>query len=118
MAAVEAVFVAATETFAEVVTVLRQIDIVTAITEGRVLIGVRVLITETPSIFPVRLSGAKAFFITVPYSLPQHVRAVSIHLIVPATAIVAVLDRRIRIAPALKSKLILPQTLVIALLVA
>lgn len=67
---VVAVFVTTTETFAEIVIVLGQINVVAVIAVRRILISQRVLRAGTIAVLPVRLSGAHAFFVAFPYSLP------------------------------------------------
>jgi hypothetical protein len=52
---------AAIEAFAEVVAVLVQINVITIVTVGRILIGVRIFIAEARTILSVGLSGANAF---------------------------------------------------------
>ncbi len=69
-AAIVAVFVTATETFAEIVVVLGQINVVAIVAVGRILITDRVLRAETITILSVCLSGAHAFLIALPYGLP------------------------------------------------
>lgn len=117
--AVIAILIPATETFAEVVAVLLEIDVVAAIAIGRVLIGVRVLIVETPSVLTVGRARVIALLIAVVDRLPQHLRSILIGLVVAAAAIVTIVRAVIVVvvAPALQAQLVLAQTLEVALLI-
>jgi len=69
IAAVVAIFIATTETLAKVIVVFALGHVVTTITVVRVLIGIRVLVAETPAILPVCPSGQEALLITVVHGL-------------------------------------------------
>ena len=97
--------------------VVAQTNGVTRITEGRILISEGVLVTERPSIRPIRLAGADTFLVAVPQRLLELVRGIAIHLVVLATAIVAIRRRCVRIPPRLKSQLVLTQVVQVSLLI-
>lgn len=116
-AAVVTVLKTAPKTFAEVVAVLRQVNIVTIVAICRVLISVRILVVETPPVLSIRLTGAHAFLIAEVQGPPKHIGTVLIRLIVSTAAIVAVAVRRIGELPmALQAELVLTQPLQIELL--
>jgi hypothetical protein len=94
-AAVVPVLIAAPEALAKVVAVLVQIDVVTVITVGRVLIGVGVAVVEAPPVLAVRLARAHAFLVTQVHRLTEHIGTVLIRLVISTTAIVAIAVRRI-----------------------
>jgi hypothetical protein len=64
IAAVVAIFIAATETLAEVEVIFASVYVIATIAVIRVPIGIRVLVVATPSVVPVCLSGAEALRIT------------------------------------------------------
>jgi hypothetical protein len=101
--AVVAVFVAATEAFAEVVLVLRQINVVTVVPDAGVLIPETLLIAVPPTILTVRLACTNAFFVTIPHRLPKQICGVLVSLVVSPAAIVAILRRRIAVLPVLQT---------------
>lgn len=115
--AVVTIFISAAKALAEVVAILKQVNIVPVITVGCVLVGVRILVVETPPILSIRLSGAYALFITEVHGPPKHIRAVLIRLVVSTPAIVAIAVRRVRVlALALEAEPVLTQPLKIKLL--
>jgi hypothetical protein len=105
--AVVAVFVAATEAFAEVVLVLGEINVVTVISHAGVLIPETLLVAVSPTILTVRLAGANTFFVTISHCLPKQICRVLVCLVVSPATIVAILRRRIAVLPVLPAILIL-----------
>jgi len=101
-----AVLITASEALAEVVAVVVDANVVTAIPEGRVLVGERVVVIESPAVLTIRLTRSDAFLVTVPQSLPELIRCVLIRIVVSPAAIVAVNWWRICVAPALEAQLI------------
>ena len=67
---VVAIFVATSEAFTEVVLIVSQTDIVTAITKRRILISKCIVVTEPPAILAIRLTGSNALFVAVSKCLP------------------------------------------------
>ena len=112
IAAVEAVLITATETLAEVVLVLKQVYIVAVIAVRCILVGVRILVVETPPVFSIRLTGSPAFLIPQVQGSPQHVRAVLIRLVVSTATIVPIDVRRIGpLTLALQTQAVMPEPL-------
>ena len=64
IAAVVAIFIAATKALAEVEVIFASVYVIATIAVIRVPIGVRVFVVATPSVVPVCLSGAEALRIT------------------------------------------------------
>jgi len=64
IAAVVAIFIAATKALAEVEVIFASFYVIAAIAVIGVPIGVRVFVVATPSVVPVCLSGAEALRIT------------------------------------------------------
>jgi hypothetical protein len=115
--AVETIFVPATETFTEVVLVLRKINVVSVVPVARILIPEVILIAVSPSIFTIRLSSTNTLFVTIPHGLPKQICAVLVRLVVSATSIVAILRRSVAVLPVLEAILILSYSIQIALLI-
>lgn len=114
---VEAVFVTATETLAEVVLILRQVCVVTVVSVRSILIGPRILEAESPSVLAVGLPGSHTFFIAKVQRTSQLVRTILIDRVVPAAAEIPPAIRRVdELSLALKSESILTQSLPIQLL--
>jgi len=90
IAAVESVFIPATEALAEVVVVVGLSYIIAAIAVVRVPIGIRVLIVGPPAILTVGLPRLEAFLITIVHCLPKQIYAVLICLVVAAAKIVTI----------------------------
>src|SRR6266496_2750084 len=65
IATVKAIFITATEAFAEVVLILIQPDIIAIVAIGGVLVGIRILVIEAVAILAVGLSSLYAFSIAV-----------------------------------------------------
>ena len=97
MAAVVAIFIAATEAFAEVVVVVVPVHVIAAIAVVRILIGIAVSVVRSPAILPVCLSSAEALLIAVVDGLPEQICAVLIRLVVPAAARVPIARRRVEV---------------------
>ena len=95
IAAVEAIFIAATEALAKVVVVGVLVNIIASIAVVCVLIGVGVLVAGTPAIHPVCLSRLVAFRVTVVHGLPEQVYAILICLVVDAATIVSIVRSRV-----------------------
>ena len=111
------VLIPAPEAFAEVVAVLDQVDVVTVVPVGGVLICVAVAVVEAPTVLAIRLAGEHALLVTQVHRLAQHVRGVLIRVVISTTAVVAIAVRRIGKALSLpQTQLILTQSLHIALL--
>ena len=109
--------IAAIEAFAEVVAVLIQINVITIVTVGCILIGVRIFIAEARTILSVGLSGANASLIAVVHSLPEHIGAILIRLVVSTATRVTIVRSRIFVgARVLEIYLVLTQALQILLL--
>jgi hypothetical protein len=116
-AAVVPVLIAAPEALAKVVAVLVQIDIVTVITVGRVLIGVGIAVIGAPPVLPVRLARAHTFLVPKVHGLSEHIGPVLIRLVISTTAIVAIAIRRIGETLGVpETQLVLTQSLQILLL--
>jgi hypothetical protein len=88
--AVEAVFVASTEALPKVVVVVGPLNVIAVVAEVGVLIGVAVLVAETPMILSVGLASPEAFLIAVVHGLSKKIGAVLIRLVVTAATIVAI----------------------------
>lgn len=97
IAAVMAIFIAATEALAEVVVVLVLVYVKAIIAVVRVLIGIRVLIAVAPTILPVCLSGAEALLIAIVYGLLEQICSVLIRFVVPAATIVTIVRSRVEV---------------------
>jgi hypothetical protein len=67
---VVAIVVAAPETFAEVILILSQTDVVSVVSEGRILVCETIVVIKPPMIITVRLAGPHTFFIAEPQSPP------------------------------------------------
>ena len=117
IAAVVAVFITSTKTFAKVILILGHIDIVSVVTIAGILKRVAVVRIELPSVLLVSLARAKAFFITCIDCSSQQVCSILIDVVVLATARVAIVRGAvIVIGEALQPDLILAQAFPIALL--
>jgi hypothetical protein len=92
-AAIVAVLIAAIEAFAEVVAVLIQINVITIVTVGCILICVRIFIAEARTILSVGLSGANALPIAVVHSLPEHIHTILIRPVVSTATRVTIARR-------------------------
>ena len=90
MAAVVAVFIAATEALPEVVVVVITVYIEAVIAVIGILIGIRVPVVRSPAILPVRLSSVKTLLIAVVHSSPEQVCAVLIGLVVATSPTVSI----------------------------
>ena len=88
--AVIAIFIATTETLAKVIVVFALGYIITTIAVVRVLIGIGALVVGTPAILPVCSSSLEALLVTIVQSLPKHIGAVLIRLVVAAVTIVTI----------------------------
>jgi hypothetical protein len=93
-AAVKTVLVTATESFAEVVLVLGQVNIVAIVAVRCILVGVRVTIVETPPVLSIRDTGAHTLLVTEVQSTTQQVGAILVRLVVSPAAVVAIAVRR------------------------
>ncbi len=91
IAALVAIFIAATEALAEVVVVILLVYVKAIIAVVRVLIGIRVFIVVAPTIRPVCLSGAVALIIAVVYGLLEQICTVLIRFVVPAATRVTII---------------------------
>ena len=89
-AAVVAVFITATEAFAKVVLIISDVDIVSVVTITGIQIRIAILRIKAPSVLLVGLTGVEAFFVSRIDCLSEQVRAVLIHVVVLAIAIVAI----------------------------
>ena len=97
IAAVEAIFIASTKTFAEVVVVVVPLYVVATIAVVGVSKGIRVFKAEIPAILPVCLSGAEALRIAVVHGLPEQIDTVLVRLVVRAATVVAIAVRRVEV---------------------
>src|SRR6185369_690762 len=111
MPVVEAVFIAATEAFAEIVVVVSLIYVVTAITVVRILIAIALLIVGLIAILPVRLPRAKALLVAVVDGLSKHVCAVLIGFVVAAATRVPVVRRRVGVVRVVATRLLIANLL-------
>jgi hypothetical protein len=84
------IFITSTETFAEVILILAQVDVVAVISVTPILVGVRVFIVKAPTVLPICLTGIEAFFVPIVDCTLQKLRAVVIHVVVLVSAIVRV----------------------------
>ena len=116
MAAVVAVLVTSTESFAEVIIVLALIHIIAVVAIVGILIGIAVLITVAPTVLAVCLPCAKARCIAVIYGLTEQIRTILIYLIVPAATIVAIVRsrREVRVSRVIVSVRVLEAYLLLA----
>lgn len=92
-----AILISATESFAEIISVVLRVDVVAVVAVGRVLISVAVAVVGTPTVFPVSGPGAEAFLVTGIHRLAQQICAVLIGLVVGAAAIVAINRRGVEV---------------------
>jgi hypothetical protein len=116
--AVIAVLITASEAFAEVVAVVVHANVVTAISESRVLVSERIVVIEAPAILTIRLTRLDTFLITRPHGLPELIRCILIRIVVSPAAIVAVNRRSVLVAPTLKPRLVCAHVFPISLLIA
>jgi len=84
------IFIPATEALAKIVVVVVLVYIIAGVAVVSILIGIGVLVVGEPPILSVRLSGSKAFLITVVHGLPEQICTVSIDLIVAAATIITI----------------------------
>lgn len=89
-AAVITVFVAAPETFAEIVVVFARINIIAIITVARILIGIGILVIIIPPVFAVCASGTIARFIAVLDGVLKLLIAVIAGVVVITVAAIAI----------------------------
>ncbi len=116
-AAVVAVIIAATKSFAEIVLVLAHVNVISVVTVRRIAKRVAVVRIESPVVLAIRLAGTEPFFVACIDCTSQQVSAVLIHVEVPVIAIIAITGIAvIVVSEALQTYLVLAQTLPIALL--
>jgi hypothetical protein len=90
MAAIVAVFIAATEALPEVMVVVITVYIEAVIAVIGILIGIGVSVVGTPAILSVRLSRAKTLLIPVVHGSAEQVCAVLIGLVVATSPTVSI----------------------------
>lgn len=89
-AAVVAVLITTPKTFAEVILIIVQVDVVAVVTIARVLVGVSFFRTEAITVLTVGLSRVETFGVTVIDRAAQHLRAVLARFVVAAAAAVTI----------------------------
>jgi len=109
IAAVVAVFIAATKALTEVIVVVAPVYVITTVAVVCVLVGIRVFVIRTPMVFPVGLAGAETFIVAIVHRLPQRLRAVFVRFIVLAAAIVSIGRRRVKIRVTIVIEAIVPE---------
>ena len=97
VAAVIAIFIAATEALAEVVAVVVPLYVEATISVVPILIGIRIQVIERPAILPVCLSSPETLLIAIVHGLPEHDGAVLIRLVVAASTRVPIAWRRVEV---------------------
>ena len=90
MAAIVAVFIAATEALPEVMVVVITVYIEAVIAVIGILLGIGVSVVGTPAILSVRLSRAKTLLIPVVHGSAEQVCAVLIGLVVATAATISI----------------------------
>src|SRR5258707_3718846 len=116
-AAIVAVIITATKSFAEIVLVLAHVNVISVVTKRRIAKRVAVLRIESPSVFAICLAGTEPFFVACIDCTSQQVSAVLIHIEIPVIAIIAITGIAvIVVSEALQTYLVLAQTLPITLL--
>src|SRR5690606_36462690 len=106
--AVIAVFVAASETFAEIIVVFRKRNVIRIISVARIHVSIRLRIIVTPAVLPVGHTGTKTFLITIVHRLAKHLRTVLAGVVILAASIITVVIHEVAVI------LCLPQTHLIA----
>jgi hypothetical protein len=109
IAAVIAIFIAATEALAKVIVVFVLGYIKTIIAIVRVLIGIRALVVGSPVILPVGLSGEEALLITVVHGFSKQISAVLIRLVIAAAAVITIVRSRVEVGIIVVIVAIIPQ---------
>src|SRR5450759_2089585 len=97
VAAVIAIFIAATEALAEVVAVVVPLYVEATISVVPILIGIRIPVIERPAIVPVCLSSPETLLIAIVHGLPEHDGAVLIRLVISASTRVPIAWRRVEV---------------------
>src|SRR5262249_37610214 len=116
--AVVTIFIPASKTFAEIILIVAQVNVVPVISIGRILIGVSIFRVKSPSVLPVSLTRAVALVVTVVNGPLQHLSAILAGLVIAATAIVTIVGgTKIIVAPVFETQLVQSQLLEISLLI-
>src|SRR5690349_21698248 len=94
-AAVVPALITTPESFAEVVLIVAEVDVVSVVSVARILVPVSFLGTEAIAVLPIRLTRVEPFLVTIVDRATQHLRAVLVRLVVRATAIVTIVVRTV-----------------------
>jgi hypothetical protein len=104
------------ESFAEVVSILSEINVVATVPVCRILVSIRILVAKPRTILPVGLSCANALLVAVGHGLPEHICTILIRLVGSAATRVAIARRRIPVRTRVQKTLVLTHPLEILLL--
>lgn len=97
--AVIAIFITSLKALSEVIIVLVKADVIAVVPERGILITVRILRAELPSVLAIRASGIITLFVTTIDRILDHLRAVLTGVVVTAaTRVSVIVDKVVVIA--------------------
>lgn len=97
--AVIAIFITSLKALSEVIIILVKADVIAVVPERGILITVRILRAELPSVLAIRASGIITLFVTTIDRILDHLRAVLTGVVVTAaTRVSVIVDKVVVIA--------------------